>query len=353
MKIASIIGTRPNFTKEFAINSVCKKKGIKEILIHTGQHYDYEMSQVFFKELHLPRPDYINSIIKGPQGYETATMLAFIEQVLMQEKPDVTLVYGDVNSTVAGALASVKLKIPVAHIEAGLRSPEFYYNPEEINRRVADACSELLFPHIKEAYDALIAEGYPEDRVFLYGDIVKDSLLKIIKQKNIKVHKDGYILCTIHRAENTDSSERMANIVNALIKSDRKIKFSIHPRTRDYLKNYNLYSELEKADNIEILPPQGFLEFVELIAGCDKFITDSGSARREGYILGKPIIVPINLVWVQEMVDCGWSIIVDADEERIIDAIQNHNPSLDNRPEIFGDGNASEKIIGKILERFG
>jgi len=352
VKIVSIIGTRPNFTKEFAINSICKEKGIKEILIHTGQHYDYEMSQLFFKELHLPRPDYINSIIKGPQGYETATMLAFIEQILMQEKPDVTIVYGDVNSTVAGALASVKLKIPVAHIEAGLRSTEFY-NPEEINRRVADACSELLFPHIKEAHDALIREGYSKDRVFLYGDIVKDSLLKIIKQKNIKIHKGDYILCTIHRAENTDSVERMANIVNALTRCNKKVKFPVHPRTRDFLKNYNLYDRLEKASNIEILPPQGFLDFVELIAGCDKFITDSGSARREGYILGKPIIVPINLIWVQEMVDCGWSSIVDADESKIIDAIYNHNPSLDNRPEIFGDGKAAERIIDKILEKFG
>lgn len=352
MKIASIIGTRPNFTKEFAINSICNEKGVKEVLIHTGQHYDYEMSQLFFRELHLPRPDYINSIIKGPQGYETATMLAFIEQVLMQEKPDVTIVYGDVNSTVAGALASVKLKIPVAHIEAGLRSTEFY-NPEEINRRVADACSELLFPHIKKAYDALIREGYSKDRVFLYGDIVKDSLMKIIEQKDIKVRKGDYILCTIHRAENTDSVERMTNIVNALTRCNKKVKFPVHPRTKDSLKNYNLYDRLEKASNIEILPPQGFLDFVELIAGCDKFITDSGSARREGYILGKPIIVPINLVWVQEMVDCGWSSIVDADESKIVDAIYNHNPSLDSRPEIFGDGKAAERIIDKILERFG
>lgn len=352
MKIASIIGTRPNFTKEFAINSVCKGKGVKEILIHTGQHYDYEMSQVFFKELHLPRPDYINSIIKGPQGYETATMLAFIEQVLLQEKPNVTIVYGDVNSTVAGALASAKLKIPVAHIEAGLRSSD-YYNPEEINRRVADSCSELLFPHIRKAYESLMEEGYPEDRVFLYGDIVKDSVLKIVKQKKIKIQKGDYLLCTIHRAENTDSRERMSSIVNALVKCGRSVKFPIHPRTLDVLKNYKLYAQLESADNVEILPPQGFLEFIRLLAGCDRFMTDSGSARREAYILEKPVIVPINLIWIQEMVDCGWSSIVDADEKHIIDAIHNHSPSFENRPEIFGDGLAAERIIDKIIEKFG
>ena len=243
-------------------------------------------------------------------------------------------------------------KMPVAHIEAGLRSPGFFYNPEEINRKVADACSELLFPHIREAYDALMMEGYSKDRVFLFGDIVKDSLIKIMEQKNIIIHKGNYILCTIHRAENTDSVERMTNIVNALIKCDKKVKFPLHPRTREYLKSYNLYDKLKEADNIEILPPQGFLEFVELMADCEKFITDSGSARREGYILKKPIIVPINLVWVQEMVDCGWSAIVDADEKKLIDAVHNHNPSIKNMPEIFGDGSAAERIIDKILERF-
>ena len=352
MKIVSIIGTRPNFTKEYAINSVCRKKGVKEILIHTGQHYDYEMSQVFFKELDLPRPDYINEIIKGPQGYETGTMLAFIEQVLMGEKPDATIVYGDVNSTVAGALASVKLDIPVAHIEAGLRSPD-YYNPEEVNRRVADACAELLFPHIQEAYDSLMREGYDPERVFLFGDIVKDSLMKIVAERNIKVHKGDYALCTIHRAENTDSLERMTNIVTALKKSGRKIKFPLHPRTRDKLKNYEIYDELVQSDNIDIMPPQGFLEFVKLMAGCGMFITDSGSARREGYILGKPVIVPINLVWVQEMVDCGWCRIVDNNPEELAESIRSFTPPEDNRPEIFGDGKAAEKIIDKIIERFG
>lgn len=350
MKVASIIGTRPNFTKEFAINSVCREKGITEILIHTGQHYDYEMSQVFFRELDLPRPDYINSIIKGPQGYETATMLAFIEQVLLQEKPDCTIVYGDVNSTVAGALASVKLKIPVAHIEAGLRSSE-YYNPEEINRRVADTCSELLFPHIRSAYDSLLAEGHDRNKVFLCGDIVKDSLLKIVRQKNIQVTNGDYVLCTIHRQENTESCERMSAIVNALVKSRKQIVMPLHPRATEALKRCGVYDTLAKAGTVELLQPQGFLEFVKLMAGCRTVVTDSGGARREAYILGKPAIVPINLIWVREMVDCGWSRIVDADETALLAAIHDHNPSVNNRPEIFGDGHAAEKIIDIIVER--
>jgi len=189
--------------------------------------------------------------------------------------------------------------------------------------------------------------------VFLYGDIVKDSVIKIAKEKKITIRKGDYLLCTIHRAENTDSAERMAHIVSALASCGKPVKFPVHPRTREALKNYGIFERLEAADNVELLPPQGFLEFIQLLAGCDKFITDSGSARREGYILEKPIIVPIDLIWVQEMVDCGWSRIVDADEARILDAIRNHNPSLENRPEIFGDGNAAERIIDKIIERFG
>jgi len=351
LKLVSIIGTRPNFTKEYAIHHICKEKGIKEITIHTGQHQDYEMSRIFFKELGLPRPDYINSIIKGTQGYETATMLAFIEQVLMQEKPNVVLVYGDVNSTIAGALAAVKLRIPVAHIEAGLRTPNAFYNPEEVNRRLTDACSELLFPHIKSAYESLMKEGYSEDRVYLYGDIVKDSLLRIMKEKNIKTKSEDFILCTIHRQENTDSAERMREIVEALIESGLRIKFPIHPRTRNALMDYDLMDMLKKCRRIELIPPLGYIEFIELLSSCRRFMTDSGSARREAYILCKPVIVPIDIVWVKEMIDCGWSRIA-LDKKEMKDALLHHNPDSKNRPEIFGDGHAAERIIEKIMERY-
>lgn len=352
MKLVSIIGTRPNFIKEYAVHHICMEKKIEEVAVHTGQHQDYEMSRIFFKELNLPRPDYINSIIKGSQGYETATMMAFIEQVLIQERPDVVLVYGDVNSTLAGALASVKLKIPVAHIEAGLRTPNAFYNPEEINRRVADTCSELLFPHIKPAYDALIREGYPKGRVFLYGDIVKDSVLRIVKEKKIKIRSGDFILCTIHRAENTDSAENLRRIVDALIESEERIKFPLHPRTRNALLDHDLMNRLKGARNIELLQPQGYIEFIELLASCKKFITDSGSAQREAYILLKPVTIPIDIVWVKEMVDCGWARIALTEDE-MVEAILNHKPSSKNRPEIFGDGHAAEKIIDKILEIYG
>ncbi len=349
MKIVSIVGTRPNFTKEYVICEACKKNDIEEIIVHTGQHYDYAMSQKFFQDLKLPQPKYINEIIKGAPGYETATMLAFIEQVLLTEKPDITLVYGDVNSTIAGAIASVKQKIPVAHIEAGLRTP-FFYNPEEINRRIADTVSEFLFPHIQCAYDSLINEGYPKENIFFHGDIVNDAVLKIVNDFNINVTQGDYYLLTIHRAENADSKERLTNIINALIDSGKNIKFPVHPRTLEKLHKYGIYDKLEKTHNIEMMNPLGFIDFIKLLAGCKKFITDSGSARREGYILNKPIITLINIIWVKEMVDIGWDYVTDDNHEKIIDSIENHEPDMKNHKNIFGDGHAADKIINTLVQ---
>lgn len=348
----SVVGTRPNFIKEYAISKMCRKKGIEEIIIHTGQHYDYAMSQVFFQELEIPKPNYINEILKGRQGYETATMLTFIEDVLIEEKPDVTLVYGDVNSTVAAGLASVKLNIPVAHVEAGLRSG-FHYNPEEINRKIADVVSELLFPHIKEAYDSLIFEGYPEEKVFLVGDLMKDTLDDIVRRFDIKIDKGGYSLATIHRAENTDDSTRLSNIVDAFIESGKQIKLPLHPRTKNKMIEFGIFKKLTNSSNVEVLEPLGYLDTIRMMASADKVITDSGGLRREAYMLGKPIITLINIIWVPALVKNGWKKVCDAsDKDKIIDAILNHDPKGE-REEIFGDGNAAEKIIDKLLENYG
>jgi len=351
MKILSVVGTRPNFIKEYSFNKVCKDKGVDEIILHTGQHYDYQMSQLFFKELDIPKPHYINEILKGRVGYETATMLSFIEEVLIEEKPDVTLVYGDVNSTLAAGIASAKLRIPVAHIEAGLRSG-FKYNPEEINRKVADAVSDVLFPHIKEAYDSLMKEGYDEKDVFLFGDIMKDSLRRIIDEFSIKVENEGYVFATVHRQENTDNEERLRNILKGFIESGVHIKFPVHPRTKNKMLEFDLYDKLVNSKNVEVLEPVGYLDSIRMIASSDKVITDSGGVRREAYMLGKPVISLINIIWVPSMLECGWKRIADANTENIIDALHNHNPKGE-RPEIFGDGRTSEKIIDVLLERYG
>lgn len=351
MKIVSIVGTRPNFIKEYAIEMACRKRGIKKIIVHTGQHYDFKMSDIFFKELSLPRPKYINVIKKRTHGKETAATLYFLEEVLSKERPDVTLVYGDVNSTLAAAIASVKLRIPVAHIEAGIRSKQIY-NPEEINRRVTDCVSDTLFAVTRESYQALINEGHSRKNVFLVGDVLKDSLNAIVKRHNIKVSRGDYHLATVHREENVDSHLRLKNIISGFLASKRHIKFLLHPRTEKALKAYNLFRRLKRSGNVELLPSLGYLEFIRLLAGADKVLTDSGGVRREAYLLKKPVISLIDMVWFPAILNCGWKYIADAQKEKIVDAIYNFNPQSQH-PNIFGDGRAAIRIVSILRKRYG
>lgn len=352
MKVLSVVGTRPNFTKEYAMAPALQELGVEEVLVHTGQHYDYEMSQTFFDGLSLPKPKYLNTFIKsGYHGDETASMLTFLEQVLLQEQPDVTLVYGDVNSTVAAALASVKLRVPVAHVEAGLRCSHFY-NPEEVNRRVTDAMSELLFPHIRSAYDSLIKENYPPENVVLPGDIVMDSLLMVAREKDIVPSDEGYVLMTMHRAENTDDPVRVGRIVEAITSCGRDVRFLAHPRTRNALVKYSLLDRLTKAPNVELLGPANFMDFTRHLAGASKVVTDSGGVRREAYIFRKPIINISEFVWVPEMVEAGWSMCVRDDTAKIVEAIQGFAPPAEHPP-IFGDGSAAKRIAAELVKRFG
>ncbi len=351
MKIASIVGTRPNFIKEFAFHRACQAAGVEEVLIHTGQHYDYVMSDIFFRELKLPQPNYINEVIKGRHGQETASMLSFIEDVLIGEKPDVTVVYGDVNSTVAAALASTKLRIPVAHVEAGVRS-EFRFNPEEINRRMTDAASDLLFPNIQEAYDALIKEGHSPNDVHLVGDIIRDSLEIVLKESKIVPRRGDYLVATIHREENADSPDRMRSILEALRQSGRKVIVPLHPRTRKRLEQHRLLPLIETSPNITLKETMGYVDFIRLLAGADKVLTDSGGVRREAYLLGKPVIGLIDIVWVPSMVTCGWKRIAGADTQKILEAIRTHEPT-GARPELFGDGNAAARMVSILRQRYG
>ncbi|MBI4404332.1 MAG: UDP-N-acetylglucosamine 2-epimerase (non-hydrolyzing) [Deltaproteobacteria bacterium] len=350
MRVLTVVGTRPNFTKELSIARALKSEGIDEILVHTGQHYDYEMSQTFFDGLELPKPQYLNSIVKsGFHGDETATMLSFIEQVLLQEKPDVTLVYGDVNSSVAAALASVKLRIPVAHIEAGLRC-EHFYNAEEINRKVTDVVSELLFPHIHSAYDSLIKEGYPQKSVILPGDVVMDSQRIVTQAKDIRTSDQGYILMTVHRSENTDSPKRMESILQGVKNSEKPVLFLMHPRTRSKLIEYGLLNTITRS-NIEILAPAGFVDFLKLLAAASMVVTDSGGVRREAYIYKKPVVNTSEFIWVPEMVEAGWSLPVGYDARRITEAIKFFQPP-EQHPAIFGDGHAAERIATELKKRY-
>jgi len=351
MKLLSIVGTRPNFIKEVLVNRELRARGIDEVLLHTGQHYDYEMSKIFFQELNIPDPDYHLRVSTGLAGKQTADMIEGIENVILTEKPDVTLVYGDVTSTAAGALASVRLGTPVAHVESGIRTSA-RYNPEEVNRRVADCLSELLLAGTPDARDTLLSENHCGSEVVLTGDIMKDVLISTINEFQIPVKRGDYHVCTLHRAEDVDDPKNLAEIVNALIRCGQRVVFPVHPRTRKRLAEFGLAERLDSAANVEVTDPRGYLDFVRLLAGANKVITDSGGVRREAYILGKPVIIATDITWFPEILAAGWKTVAGPRTERLLDAIVNFEPPVEH-PELFGDGRACVKIVDAIQSRFG
>ncbi len=354
MKIATVVGARPQFIKMAPVSRELKKAGIEEVIIHTGQHYDYEMNRIFFEQLNIPEPDYYLGVGSGTHGYQTGEMLKRIEEVLMKEEPDLVLVYGDTNSTLAGALAAVKLHIKVAHVEAGLRSFDKRM-PEEVNRVLTDHISDLLFAPTKTAVKNLHSEGIREG-VYLTGDVMYDALLYNIeiarKSSNIldelSLKPKEYLLATVHRAENTDSRENLENIIEAFIDSNELIVFPAHPRTKKYLKAYGLMEKIEKVPNIILIPPVGYLDMLVLEENARKILTDSGGVQKEAYFLKVPCItLRERTEWV-ETVEDGWNVLVSTDKEKILKAIQEFEPAGETYSYRFGDGKASEKIA-KII----
>jgi len=351
MKIASIVGARPQFIKCAPVSKVLRKNN-REILIHTGQHYDYEMSKLLFDQLDIPKPDYNLSIGSGNQGEQTGKMLIEIEKVLLKEKPDVVLVYGDTNSTLAGALASTKLHIPIGHIEAGLRSFDRKM-PEEINRILADHCSDILFCPTKTAVKNLKREGIAKS-VYLVGDVMVDILNNYIgiaeKKSNIlddlDLRSKEYYLVTVHRAENTDDFNKLKNIVDALCEIE-DVVFPCHPRTEKRLKEFGLWKKLKKG--VKIIKPVGYLEMIFLEKNAKKILTDSGGIQKEAYILKVPCITLRDTTEWIETVEDGWNILVGADKEKIIKTVDIFKPSSETHKENFGSGDASRRIVEVLL----
>lgn len=349
MKIITIIGARPQFIKAASFSRACKGK-LEEIIIHTGQHYDKNMSDIFFDELEIPKPKYNLEVGSGNHGKQTGTMMVEIEKIVEQENPDAILVYGDTNSTLAGALVGSKLLIPVYHIEAGLRS----YNknmPEEQNRILTDHISELLLCPTETAVKNLRKEGIVKN-VYNTGDIMYDAVLhncilaesksKILEE--LKLKPKEYILSTIHRAENTNSRERLMEIIYGLNASEENIILPLHPRTVEYLKKYNL--ELNK--NIQIIEPIGYLDMLLLEKNAKKIVTDSGGVQKEAYFLNIPCITMRDETEWIETVEYGWNTLVGADRNKIKNAIKKIEIPKD-KPECFGNGQTSEEILNIIL----
>jgi len=349
MKIVSIIGARPQFIKAATVSRFIRTGiGINEILLHTGQHYDQNMSDIFFRELDIPEPAYNLGIGSGSHAFQTGEMVKGIEDFLLKEKPEWTLIYGDTNSTLAGALASVKLHIPVAHIEAGLRS----FNrimPEEINRIVADRISDLLFAPTQTAINNLKNEGLSEITVFS-GDVMLDSVLyykdKVLRnpdQIKIKNLPAKYLLATIHRAENTDNIENLKTLFLALSTASLPVVLPIHPRTKKIISD-----TITIAPNIMIIEPVGYLEMLKLTMDSFKVVTDSGGLQKEAYFLKKQCItIRSETEWVETLHD-NWNIVTGIDPEKILKAIYAPTP-LSKQKDEFGNGSAAEIIVNKLI----
>ncbi|WP_049042237.1 non-hydrolyzing UDP-N-acetylglucosamine 2-epimerase [Clostridium sporogenes] len=348
MKILTVVGARPQFIKAAAVSNIIRKEH-EEILVHTGQHYDENMSKVFFEELQIPKPDYNLEIGSGNHGEQTGKMLVELEKIYLKEKPDLVLVYGDTNSTLAGALCASKLLIPVAHIEAGLRS--FNMNmPEEQNRILTDHISRLLFVPTITAEKNLHTEGINRG-VYNVGDVMFDAVLhfkKLAEQKEsildkISVKSGEYILTTIHRAENTNDINRLKNIIEALNKSGNKIVLPLHPRTKKYIENYNL----QFSDNIKLIEPVGYLDMITLEMNSQKIVTDSGGVQKEAFFMKKPCITMRDETEWVETVQNGWNVIVGTDGDKILKSIVYFKPKM-KQQNIFGNGKAGNKILDII-----
>jgi UDP-GlcNAc3NAcA epimerase len=371
MKITTIIGARPQFIKAAAISRAIaahnednegqgpfflKENGgsvphyaVEEILVHTGQHYDDGMSAVFFRELEIPEPKYNLNIGSGSHGWQTGKMLMAIEEVLLKEKPDWVLIYGDTNSTVAGAMAAAKLHIPIAHVEAGLRS----FNrrmPEEINRVVTDHLSDLLLCPSQPAVNNLAAEGITKG-VKIVGDVMADALQFAVSKaaaqsdilSRLALQPQGYLLATVHRAENTDNTQRLTNILSAFAALNEPVIFPAHPRTRKFLQE----TGYQPPANVKLIDPVGYFDIIALEKSARLLLTDSGGMQKEAYWLKVPCItLRDETEWI-ETVELGWNILTGADRDRIVETVRTFKAPSEHPP-LYGEGQAAEKIISTI-----
>jgi UDP-GlcNAc3NAcA epimerase len=346
MKILSVIGARPQFIKAALLSKEIRKYH-KEILVHTGQHYNKELSAIFFDQLDIPLPDYNLGVGSGTHGYQTGNMIIEIEKVLLKEQPDFVIIYGDTNSTVSASLAAVKLHIPVGHVEAGLRNFDLNI-PEEVNRLIADHISSFLFAPTQTAVDNLEKEGLA-DRTYLTGDVMYDVLLhnlevsesqsKILESLNV-VHK-GYMLATIHRPDNTDDPIHLNSIFRAFENCGETVIVPLHPRTVKELSQNGITIDESR---VKIVSPQGYLDFLKLLRHARKVITDSGGVQKEAYLLKIPCITIYDSTsWIETIRD-GWNILARAEEKDIIEKIKTFNPS-EVQGNYFGDGHSCERIV--------
>ena len=376
IKIVTIIGARPQIIKAAALSRAIKNKfktKLEEVIVHTGQHYDENMSGVFFDELQIPQPNYNLNVGSGSHAKQTAIMLTGIEEILLKEKPQAIVLYGDTNSTLAGAMAAAKIHVPIAHIEAGLRS--FNKNmPEEINRISCDHCSTFLFSPTKAGYDNLLKEGFKADvktpytvnnpKIYHCGDVMYDNSLyfaDIAEQKSnvlekYNLQKNNFILATIHRDNNTDIPERLNALFSALFEihqqNNTSVILPLHPRTKKCVQEHLdkiLLEKISASKQFIICEPLPFLDMICLEKNCSLVMTDSGGVQKEAFYFEKPcVILRPETEWI-ELLACGAAVLAAANKEKVLAAYKHFANNKQSFPKLFGDGHAAEFICNELV----
>jgi len=356
MKVLTVVGNRPQFIKAAAVSGPLRRTH-DEVLIHTGQHFDEELSGVFFSELGLPSPDSELGIARGSNTSQTSRMLAALDPVIAETAPDAVLVYGDTNSTLAGALAAAQVRIPVAHVEAGMRSFDRSM-PEELNRVLADHASALLMCSSEVAAANLRREGVG-GAIELVGDVMVDVAMKVQPEARERLdlvegrglRAGEYVLATAHRAGNVDDPARLAQLVELLLSVRCKVLLPLHPRTHARLRSAGLLERLQRSERLVVTPPLGYLELTALMCNARAVLTDSGGLQKEAYLAGVPCItLRASTEWV-ETLEGGWNVLVDLDAGAALEALERERPKA--RPPLYGDGRASERVVAALTLHVG
>lgn len=341
MDVILVLGARPQFIKASPVAAALTAAGLTVRILHTGQHYDHGMSAVFFEELGIPEPSWNLNCGGGHHGAMTGAMLTEIEKVLMQQEPDMTVVFGDTNSTLAGALAAAKLHIPVAHVEAGLRSGNRRM-PEELNRICTDHLSDLLFCSSESGRAQLAAEGITRG-VHVTGDVMADVFYATLAKVQPATAAGPFAVLTLHRAENTESATSLRAIFAAVEQSGKDVVFPVHPRTRKLMAE----SGIAAPPNLECREPCGYSEMVALLSACEFVMTDSGGLQKEAYWAGKPCVTLRTETEWTELVECGWNVVTGTDTAALLRHMQ-HPPRSEARPVLYGDGQVSSRVAAVV-----
>ncbi|HEU4975043.1 MAG TPA: UDP-N-acetylglucosamine 2-epimerase (non-hydrolyzing) [Baekduia sp.] len=351
MKIVTVIGNRPQFVKAAAVSRLLRDEH-EELIVHTGQHHDDELSAIFFNELDVPRPERQLHIFGGANTDQTARMLAELGPLLAGERPDAVLVYGDTNSTLAGGLAAAQARVPVVHVEAGMRSFDRTM-PEELNRVLTDHLSDLLLCPSQTAVDNLEREAAAGE-VALVGDVMVDiahlfqprARADHAPLRDAGVQPGGFVVATAHRAGNVDVPERLRALVDLLLAVGEPLVLPLHPRTRARLETAGWLSELEAAPHVRLAPPLGYLAFTSLLTNARAVLTDSGGVQKEAYLAGIPCVTMRDTTEWVETVESGWNVLVDLDADAALAALERTPPA--ERPELYGDGRAGERVVAAV-----